>query len=355
MTGAPAPAAPAPTFTALDLFAGTGWGVACQQAGIRELGVEIMPEARATRAAAGMTTIHADVRDGLHDPDLTPPHDLLLASPPCQTFTLAGRGAGRRDLDRVLDLARTLPRLEPRERAAALRAAERSGDPRTALVLVPFAYALRDTPRLIAWEQVPSVLPVWDAAAELLRRAGYSTATGIVHAETLGVPQTRRRALLIARRDGRTARLPAATRSRFHPRTPDRVDPGLPRWASMADALGWGMTHRPYPTIAPGPESGGGPDPAAVGGSGARRRILAERAAGRWIPHPTRPRDPIVRLTSGEAARLQGFPDGFPFQGGRGRRFLQIGNAVPPPLAAAVLRELGAGGRRTLDIDPERS
>lgn len=29
---------------ALDLFAGTGWGVACQRLGIEEYGVEIMPE-----------------------------------------------------------------------------------------------------------------------------------------------------------------------------------------------------------------------------------------------------------------------------------------------------------------------
>lgn len=34
---------------ALDLFAGTGWGVACQALGIEEYGVEIMPEAIATR------------------------------------------------------------------------------------------------------------------------------------------------------------------------------------------------------------------------------------------------------------------------------------------------------------------
>ena len=30
---------------ALDLFAGTGWGVACQRLGIEEMGVEIMAEA----------------------------------------------------------------------------------------------------------------------------------------------------------------------------------------------------------------------------------------------------------------------------------------------------------------------
>lgn len=52
---------------ALDLFAGTGWGVACQL-GIEEYGVEIMPEACATRAANGMITLYADVWTGLEEP-----------------------------------------------------------------------------------------------------------------------------------------------------------------------------------------------------------------------------------------------------------------------------------------------
>jgi hypothetical protein len=63
---APAPpvAAPPTTVTALDLFAGTGWGVACQSLGIHEQGVEIMPEAVASREAAGMETIYRDVWHG---------------------------------------------------------------------------------------------------------------------------------------------------------------------------------------------------------------------------------------------------------------------------------------------------
>lgn len=44
-----------------------------------------------------------------------------------------------------------------------------------------------------------------------------------------------------------------------------------------------------------------------------------------------------VRLTPEQAARVQGFPAGYPFQGNRGKQYEQIGNAVPPPLARAIL------------------
>ncbi|WP_417726211.1 DNA cytosine methyltransferase [Roseovarius sp.] len=41
-------------------------------------------------------------------------------------------------------------------------------------------------------------------------------------------------------------------------------------------------------------------------------------------------------MTQREAARIQGFPDSFSFCGNRKDQFVQIGNAVPPPMAAKL-------------------
>ena len=46
------------------------------------------------------------------------------------------------------------------------------------------------------------------------------------------------------------------------------------------------------------------------------------------------------KITVAEAALLQGFPPDFPFQGSKTSQFRQVGNAVPPPVAEAVLRSL---------------
>lgn len=54
------------------------------------------------------------------------------------------------------------------------------------------------------------------------------------------------------------------------------------------------------------------------------------------ILHPSRNRVLSVR----ECARIQGFPDDFVFVGTVDDKLMQVGNAVPPPLAAAIGQEI---------------
>jgi DNA (cytosine-5)-methyltransferase 1 len=49
-----------------------------------------------------------------------------------------------------------------------------------------------------------------------------------------------------------------------------------------------------------------------------------------------------IKLTVVEALLLQGFPPDYPVQGSRTKQFEQVGNAVPPALAAAIIGELAA-------------
>jgi DNA (cytosine-5)-methyltransferase 1 len=91
---------------------------------------------------------------------------------------------------------------------------------------------------MLAWEQVPTVLPVWEACAEVLRAEGWNVWTGLLHAEQYGVPQTRKRAFLLASRDHEVAP-PAPTHSRYYSHKPEKLDEGVQKWVSMAEALGW--------------------------------------------------------------------------------------------------------------------
>lgn len=361
------------TQTALDLFAGAGgWSLACKRLGIDEVGVENMPAAIETRAAAGFKT--HDVTDvwDLDYADLRGQYDGLIASPPCQTFSAAGKGAGRKALDDVLGCIqagtfKALWRLHYEAQAL--------GDERTALVLTPLHAAWEMRPEWIAWEQVPTVLPVWEACAEELRSWGYSVWTGNLQAEQYGVPQTRKRAILIAHREREVGR-PVPTHSRYYPRDRARLDEGVRPWVSMAEALGWALTDRPSPTITGGGTETGGAEPIAKlarynsepawvhrdshrelesnysGGfapTGERElgRFPVEgpaptvtSKAHKWIddgvPRPTR----ASRVTVREAGVLQSFPPDFPWQGTKSKQYLQCGNAVPPLLAEAVLRTL---------------
>lgn len=336
-----------------DLFAGAGgWDLAAADLGIEGRGVENMPQARATREAAGLATIHDDVLtftpDGLAAG--------LIASPPCQTFSRAGNSAGRKALDDVLRGIRDRY-YDDLEHLRFLGV--EVGDERTALVLTPLHFATRYEYEWLAWEQVPTVLPVWEACAEVLRGRGWHAWAGYGLSEQYGVPQTRKRALLLASRHRHVDR-PAPTHSAYYPRDPRRLDAGVPSWVSMAKALEWPRSDdrpdyfvptndrphvakraldEPAPTLAFGHERPrwcyerpsttvvGSYRPDVIAAPGYRTTVSRQNAPG------------SVRCTLAEVATLQSFPADFPWQGAEGKRFLQVGNAIPPGMARHALAE----------------
>lgn len=259
--------------TAIDLFAGPGgWDVACQHLGIDVTGYEWDDSAVATRLAAGHKTVHGDIRE--YDPVAA---DVLIASPSCQSFSVAGNGAGRKALDQVLvDIDRI--------QAGGIIDLYSYDDHRTAMVLIPLIWAVEmhraSTPyRHIAFEQVPPVKPVWDVMLKVLEDLGYRGKVGLLQAEAYGVPQTRKRAILVASLDHQ-ATLPEPTHSKYYPRNPQEMDDNVLPWVSMAQALGWGMTQRPTMTVTAGGGATGGAEPF---GNSARKGMKKARSDGRWV------------------------------------------------------------------------
>lgn len=202
--------------------------------GLSALGIETDTFACATARAAGHECLQADVTT--LDPLQFQPVWGVIGSAPCQAYSSAGKGLGRADKPLVIACAHELAAGHD-SRASRLKECQ---DPRSLLTVEPLRFALALKPRWIALEQVPAVLELWTIFAGLLSAHGYHTAAGILSAERYGVPQTRKRAFLIASLDGPVS-LPEATHRSYNPRrkeVPDDEATLLP-WVSMAEALGW--------------------------------------------------------------------------------------------------------------------
>lgn len=306
-------AAPVIDDFAVDLFAGPGgWDALAHELGLRIVGVEWDDDACATRRAAGLPTVQDDVAR------LTPATFALvygrpegvIGSPPCQLFSSAGKGAARkvmaelhaamRDASRGASdvelarhrraLKRALRELLREQHTHATRAWVRGEAERMArnvsLVWQPARWVSRLRPEWVALEQVPPVLPLWKEMARGLEAQGYRVWCGVLSSERYGVPQTRKRAILLARL-GQPVHPPEPTHQAYVPGEPARegeatlFGPGLKPWRSMAEALGWGMTARPSVNVASAGAAGGGPRP-IDGGAHAREIVQREREAGRW-------------------------------------------------------------------------
>lgn len=220
----------------IDLFAGAGgWDEGLRELGLPAIGIDNDSYACATARAAGHERIEADLA-ALDPLDFGPVWG-LVASPPCQAWSHAGKGLGKQDKPIVIACAHEIAAGHDSraERLAECR------DPRSLLTVEPLRWALTLRPRWVALEQVPPVLELWSHFCGLLGPHGYSATCGVLSAERFGLPQTRKRAYLVASLDG-AAGLPAATHRSYDARRPHRVreeERDLLPWVSMAEALGW--------------------------------------------------------------------------------------------------------------------
>ncbi len=292
----------------LNLFAGSGgWetGRRALDAPVPMVGVQYDTDAGnnddglpvcETRDAAGLLTIRHDVEHLPVDAFAGNVRGLVTSSP-CDDWSTAGPKLGL--------------------------AGERGR-----LAWQPLRWALALRPEWCAWEQVPLVLGLWEHCARELRDAGYSVWAGQVDAADYGLPQNRKRAILVARRDG-YVQPPAPTHAEHE--TGGLWDARKP-WVTLADAIGLGPrwwydsgqnSHRP---------------------DGTKERYVrsCDRPAGTVTSKTTSQwnlyrGDERRKLTRAESAMLQGFPADYPWRGRADQIDSQIGDAVPPPLAAHIL------------------
>ncbi|MFJ8016191.1 DNA cytosine methyltransferase [Streptomyces sp. NPDC096339] len=337
----------------LDGFAGPGgWSTGLRMLGLRDVGLEWDSAACKTRAAAGHLTIQTDIATYPTAP-FKGRSRRQIWSPPCQAWSRAGKGLGLIDQPLVHQTVQDLA--HGRDTRVALRAACR--DDRSLLAAEPMRWLHDLRPDWVCMEEVPDVLPLWEQYREHLRGWGYSAWTGILNAADYGVPQSRKRAILIASRlRPVTAPTPTHAEEPAHDLFGDR----LREWVSMADALGWAAgqtvnTRGNRKTPGGNEFSADGPSWALTEKTrswslrnntqkNAARRSMDQPAATlffgarcndvSWVCNDT---GQAVRITEAEAAVLQSFPADYPWQGSKTKRFLQIGNAVPPLLAAHIV------------------
>ncbi|MGW6612332.1 DNA cytosine methyltransferase [Streptomyces erythrochromogenes] len=370
----------------LDLFAGPGGlDVAAQRLDLPSLGIEWDKSACLTRYAAGLETLHADVsavrRDSFES--LPPEINVLAGGPPCQTYSVAGHGAGRQALDEVKRYIERLMAGEPDQRID--EDLKTLPDPRTALVLEPLRYAIQATRSpnrehrpydVIVLEQVREVEALWAHYAKVLEETGlpdgtkYKVVVDVLDTETYGVPQTRSRAVLIARREGLgEPSLPSPTHFSYEakewnrrngknehdhaadqihqatlyegtkPETDERrAASGEVRepWISMGAALANHGRRTPFLVRS---NYGSSSHPGRRGvRSDQQPAFTVTGKISRFVVFQHLDDDTVyegARFSMNEAGLLQSFPPDYPWSGTAQAQ--QVGNAVPPLFGAHLL------------------
>jgi DNA (cytosine-5)-methyltransferase 1 len=322
------------TLRLIDLFAGIG-GMTCGFVQARR-GFEPVFAVELEETAAEIYRVNfgghiheGDIADVTHFPDA----DVVIGGPPCQGFSPLGR-------DRDSGSRAALNSLW-RHFVEALRQAQ------------PDVFVMENVPELLRSQEYASFRHAVGTAG-----LGYEIEGDVLVAADYGVPQLRRRAIVIGSRLGAPP-WPVATHTAENYVT---VREGLGGLPLQPDGRSW---HRPRPNIRPSsierykavPEGGNRFDLARnrpdllprcwrekpTGTTDVFGRLWWDRPAftirtefykpekGRFL-HPSEDRP----ITHREAARLQTFPDDFLFEGSKIEIARQIGNAVPAKLAKTL-------------------
>lgn len=307
--------------TVVEICAGAGGqSIGLEQAGFRHvLAVEIDRDAAATLRAnrPGWHVLEDDVRAvrGFE----VPRTDLLAGGVPCPPFSLAGRQLGADDeRDLFPEALRLVEEINPRA-------------------------VMLENVRGLASARFDSYRR---AILNRLESLGYLCDWKLVYSSWFGVPQLRPRFILVAFKPEVAA----------HFQWPEPED----RQVTVGDAIGPLIGARGWkgasafvkrantvaPTIVGGSKKHGGADlgptraKAAWHSMGVDGKGIADKA-----PDAETPVDALPRLTNEMVAVIQGFPTEWRFHGRKTSVYRQIGNAFPPPVAAAIGRQIAAAIR----------
>ncbi len=239
--------------------------------------------------------------------------DLLAGGVPCPPFSKAGKQLGAHDeRDLFPEALRLVSEIQPK--AVMLENVRGLLDP----VFAPYRADL-------------------DLQFENL---GYETHWRLLHASDFGVSQLRPRVVLVALAKNLAGKFVWPIPNVDQPRHVGDLLHDLMAADGWKGAISWKESANGIaPTIVGGSKKHGGPD---LGPTRARKAWAELNVDGIGIADSPPPKDHngMPRLTVRMAARVQGFPDSWHFVGKKTPAYRQVGNAFPPPVAAAVGRQI---------------